>query len=221
MKKILLILAVSVAAQASAEAAFRFGIGKGAAERAAKVMDEAVPAYPVMILPISPLESMTTGQVIWPFGVQGGGHPNGHPGIDFQTVIGASVFAAATARLARIEDDFTDGAAQKLLMFETPGYQIVYIGSMVNITVAPGDFVNRGQKIAELSRFGAGAATYGFLHWGINPRSSDQFGTNFCPYDALSSEGQRQLEALFARSTYFLQDRFPLICNPCPSGGCR
>ncbi len=215
--KILLILAVSLALQAPASAAFRFGLGKSAAARASNVMEEAIPAFPVMILPISPLESVTTGQVIWPYGVQGGGHPNGHPGLDFQTVLGASIYATATAKVLRIENDFTDGFSNKLLMLETRGYQIVYTGNLLNMTIAPGDIVRKGQKIAELGQFSP-TQPYCFLHWGINVNSQQ---SNVCPYDTLNPESKRQLDALFALTTYSEQSRFPLLCNPCPPGGCR
>lgn len=222
IKIVLPIIAVLFAAQAlapaPAEAAFRFGLGNSAAKRAEAVMDEAIPASPVLILPVSPLQATTSGQVIWPFGVQGGGHPQGHPGIDFQTVIGASVFASATAKVYKIEDDFTDGVLQKLIMLETANYQIVYVGSLINISVAAGDLVVKGQKIADLGQFGLVSQPYGFVHWGVNARSLQ---TAVCPYNLMSSESQRQLESLFARSTYFGQAQFPLICNPCPAGGCR
>ncbi len=216
---ILLTLTLFAALQVPAEAAFRFGLANSAAKRAASVMDEAIPATPVMILPISALESVTTGQVIWPFGVQGGGHPMGHPGFDFQTVVGGSVYASATMRVTKIENDFTDGALQKLIMFETASYQIVYVGSMINITVGPGDVVTKGQKFATLGQFALVAQSYGFLHWGVNTKGGNQGAV--CPYDLLGTEAQRQLDALFRLSTYSGQDRFPLICNPCPAGGCR
>lgn len=217
-KMVFLILMVLWARPWPARAAFHFGLGNSAAKRAEKVMEEAVPAFPVMTLPILPLQSVTTGQVIWPFGVQAGGHPNGHPGIDFQTVIGGSVLASATAKVYKIEDDRMDGVLQKLVMLETSGYQIVYVGSLINISVAPGDLVMKGQKIAELGQFGLTSQPYGFLHWGVNSRAQQ---TAICPYDILNRQSQIELEKLFALSTYFGQDRFPLICNPCPAGGCR
>ncbi len=222
MKTVFSVLAVLFAGQAlvpaPADAAFRFGLGNSAAKRAADVMDEAIPSNPILILPISPLQATTSGQVIWPFGVQGGAHPQGHPGIDFQTVIGASVFASATAKVYKIEDDFTDGVLQKLIMLETSNYQIVYVGSLINISVAAGDLVVKGQKIADLGQFGRTSLPYGFVHWGVNAKSLQ---TAVCPYNLLSSDAQRQLDSLFALATYSGQAQFPLICNPCPAGGCR
>ncbi len=211
-------MAAVLAVQVPANAAFRFGLGNSAARRAAEVMDDAIPATPVLILPIPHLQSVTSGQVIWPFGVQGGGHPNGHPGFDFQTVVGAPVFASANAKIYKIEDDFTDGAAQKLVMLETSGYQIVYVGSLINITVAQGDIVIKGQKIADLGKSALTTLNNGFLHWGVNSKERQ---TAVCPYDLMSAEAQRQLDGLFALTTYSEQTRFPLICNPCPAGGCR
>lgn len=217
-KKTWLILAVLLAAQSPAVAAFRVGLGSSAAKRAAKVMDDAIPATPVMILPIQPLQSVTTGQVIWPFGVQGGGHPNGHPGFDFQTVVGASLLATASARVYKIEDDFTDGVHQKLIMLETSAYQFVYVGSLINLAVSPGDIVRKGQKIAELGQSSLSYNPVGNLHWGVNSRSRQ---AAVCPYDFLSPEAQSQINGLFALSTYTGQAQYPLLCNPCPPGGCR
>ena len=217
LKKWFLLLAILFAAQAPARAAFRFGLGNAAAKRAAKVMDDAIPKIPVMILPIRPLDSATTGQVIWPYGVQGGGHPNGHPGIDFQTVEGASIFAAATARVYKIEDDFTDGSANKLVMLETGSYQIVYTGNLMNLTIAAGDIVVKGQKFADLGRFSPRTSSC-FMHFGMNSNSQQ---AAVCPYGFFTPEAQRQLDALFALTTYTEQSQFPLICNPCPTGGCR
>ena len=207
-----------LAAQASAQGAFRFGLANSAAKRAAQVADDSLPATPSMCLPILQLESITTGQVIWPFGVQGGGHPMGHPGIDFQTVLNGSVFASATAKVSRIEDSYTDGTPQKYIQLETPGYQLAYVGTLINITVVPGSFVSKGQKIAELGPFSGWGNRNGFLHWGMYARSNQMA---ICPYDFLDPTAQGQLSALFAFTTYAEQSQFPLLCNPCPAGGCR
>lgn len=106
-RKIFLIFIASLASQAPASAAFRFGLGDSAAKRAAKVMEEAIPAFPVMVLPILPLQSVTTGQVIWPFGVQGGGHPNGHPGFDLFKE--GKAMSMLTKKIRSIKKVFSDG----------------------------------------------------------------------------------------------------------------
>lgn len=57
-------------------------------------MSPTDPTFSKYALPISLSEIDTTSPMkLWPYGVQGGDHPSGHPGIDFVLVVGGSVLA--------------------------------------------------------------------------------------------------------------------------------
>ena len=220
MKRLSLSLWIGLFGIGSSQAAFRFGLANSAAKRGANVVDQVLPLSIVLILPVLPSQVATQGQVIWPFGVQAGGHPNGHPGIDFQTVIGAAVLASANGKVREVSDRSVDSPEkEKVIIIDHARNQGAYVGSLINITVSVGDFVVQGQKLADLGAF-QGGLPYGFLHWGLSTFMTDQPAA-ICPYNFLTAEGKADLDQMFARSTYVERSQFPLICNPCPAGGCR
>ena len=220
MKRFTILLTISFCAAAiHSDAAFRFGLANSAAKRATKIVDEKLPTNPILILPVAVAQMTTSGQVIWPFGIRAGGHPEGHPGIDFQTILGASVFASAAGKVREVSDrSGTSLEAEKVIIIDHALYQGAYVGSLINISVAVGDFVVQGQKLGDLGPFALGPGTYGFLHWGYTPFSTQ---SPVCPYNFLTAQGKKDLEQLFALSTYDGQNQFPLLCNPCPVSGCR
>lgn len=80
---------LTLAPASALHAEFRLGLAKSVAKRGAKISEEVFPDRPApMILPV-PAAMVTHGEIIWPFGVRGGGHPQGHPGFDFNTDVGA------------------------------------------------------------------------------------------------------------------------------------
>lgn len=196
----------------------QLGLAKSAAKRGAKISAEVFPARPApMILPV-PAALVTHGEILWPFGVRGGGHPQGHPGFDFNTDVGAPVFATSRGRVRNITDEVEEGVTEKVVEIVDASFQTFYIGPMVNVSIAVGDFVEEGQKIAELGTFSNLPSPYGFIHWGVNSLSSQMA---VCPYEFLTPTAKLELEGLHARSAYSEKTAFPLICNPCPSDGCR
>lgn len=196
----------------------RIGLANSAARRAAKINEEAFPDKTApLILPV-PAALVDRSQLLWPFGVQGGGHPHGHPGFDFDTELGAPVLAAFRGRVRSVTDAMEGSVAEKVIEIVDSQYQSFYIGPMVNVSVSPGDFVMQGQKIAELGPFGNPSDPFGFIHWGVYSLASQQ---PVCGYELMSPAAKAELEDIHARSTYSEKTTYPLICNPCPSGGCR
>jgi len=59
---------------------------------------------PSIALPVNPAQLDYSGSsyVIWPYGVRGGGHPNGHPGIDFAWNFSGPIHAACDAIITAI-----------------------------------------------------------------------------------------------------------------------
>ena len=214
----LFLCAALCGAVSNGQAAFRFGLANNAAKRGAGVAEQALPINIVLILPIS---ASQINSMLWPFGVQGGGHPNGHPGIDLGAVLGASVFASANGKVREVSDRSLDSPEmEKVIIIDHARYQSAYVGSLTRITVQAGDFVVQGQKLGELEGFQGGKQSYGFLHWGLSTfLTSDP--ASVCPYNFTAADGKTVLEQLFSRSTYSERSQFPLLCNPCPAGGCR
>jgi hypothetical protein len=218
MKTLTMVLAVGFAAASSAGAGLRFGLAKSAAQRASDIAGEALPENLTLVLPISPAQMNYGSQVLWPFGVQGGGHPHGHPGIDFYSVPGADVVATAPGRVAQIIDEPAEPELrQKNIKIEHGGGQTYYIGTFRTISVSVGDYVKQGQKIGVLGPIPTGTMSYGFMHWGVGTRTSQ---TSVCPRDYLSPSDQAALDRLQQLSSYLEKSQYPLICNPCPAGGC-
>lgn len=203
------------------QASFRVGLADNAAKRSAEAVDKAFPNPLTLTLPIDPaLIDPDSVQVIWPFGIPGSSHPDGHPGIDFDTVLNAAVYASAAGKVREVSNQSQhSSAAEVVLIIDHAATQTTYVGSLINVTVSPGAIVTQGQKIAELGPWSLGQGRqYGFLHWGLTSFTSH---VSLCPYLFLDSKGKSDLEALHARSNYQNKAQYPLICNPCAATGCR
>lgn len=222
-KKTALSLAVwlSVAAgfPAAGGTAFRFGLANNAAKRGAEIAGQATSGPVSMPLPV-PAAQVTRGVLIWPFGARGGDHPNGHPGIDFQTEVGAPLYATLGGRVREVSDTLlvSQGIMEKTIMVDHDAYQVAYVGPMTNVSVSVGQVIKQGQKIAELSAWPNASPAYGFVHWGVISLATK---LAVCPYPLMNATAKREMEDLHARSTYSDKAQFPDICNPCPDGGCR
>ncbi len=217
-KIVLLFFGGILAFEPPVHAAFRFGLANSAAKRGSKIADQALPSPVILKMPLLRSEG---SRLLWPFGVQGGGHPQGHPGIDFAANIGASVYASANGRVREVSDRSGSSAeAEKVIIIDHAQNQGAYVGSFKNIAVSVGDFVVQGQKLAELEAFAGSSGQYGFLHWGLSTFMTSSPAA-VCPYDYLTDDGKAELTAMFTGTIYSGMAQFPLLCNPCPSGGCR
>ena len=62
---------------------------------------------PAIRLPVEPsdLDLWGSSYVIWPFGVRGGGHPEGHPGIDFSWNFSGPIYAVIDSIVISVSDN--------------------------------------------------------------------------------------------------------------------
>ena len=157
-------------------------------------------------------------QGIWPFGVQGGDYPFGNPGIDFEAPVGTPILASASGSVIRVVQG-VEGEDSIIVIHHERGlerFDTHYKGPMERIVVARGDEVYQGTIIAYYDNSNSFDA--GFLHFEIFqwwPPGS------VCPVDFFTEQAKNEIKQLFSQARYEEQDDFPLLCNSCPSGGCR
>jgi hypothetical protein len=123
---------------------------------------------PAIGLPVNPaeLDFSGTSYVIWPFAVRGGGHPEGHPGLDFSWNFSAPVLAAADSTVLLITDNPSHVGTKTVTTVPT-GYPFTLINydEMVDLpaAVVPGATVKRGDVIGHAQDVGA----FFMFHFGI------------------------------------------------------
>ena len=158
----------------------------------------------------------TSSMLLWPYGVQGGDHPNGHPGIDFTLQVGADVLADQSGKVIDITNSVFAGEVGITVRHED-GWKSFFTGFFQTVIVSKGQSVSRGQVIAKVDRWnGAGAASY---HWGI--AVDDKSEAVSCPGEFVSADDRAAMQRLLDNSSFPDKARYPLVCNPCPAGGCR
>jgi hypothetical protein len=141
---------------------------------------------------------------IWPFGVKGGDHPEGHPGIDFEADTGTPILAAAAGMVTWIGNSVYPG--EKSITVHNGDYDTYYTGYFTTVKVSAGAQVIQGQTLAEMDLWPGTKA--GFPHFGVN-----RSGTDLCPYDVMDDSSKAQLIELLNKSDYPEKGKYPLICN--------
>lgn len=177
------------------------------------------------ILPIEKSDALSEQTGLWPFGVQGGEHPQGHPGFDFEARVGTPIRAAGDGSVG-----FVGPSGHHQGMTITMGHMTSrgwvdtsYTGSITKIQVKKGDEVKRGEVIA----YYGSAENLGMprdlstFHFGVDKLVSGDQRESVCPADYFTQEAKREIEELHRKSKYRERAAFPLLCNPCPAGGCR
>lgn len=190
--------------------------------------EEAEQSNLELILPLKKEDLLTKYQGIWPFGIRGGDHPNGHPGIDFETKVGAPILAVANGKVTA-QGDALGGKEQRITIDVEAGQTkmtIWYVGEMEKILVKVDDMIKVGDTIAYAgaSKQG-GRGDTGFLHFETSRFMPFPPGA-ICPAEFMSKEAKADLDELFKESKYKEREEFPLLCNKCPEGfppfgGCR
>jgi len=158
----------------------------------------------------------TASMTIWPFGVQAGDHPNGHPGIDFFLIVGANVLADAAGTISDISNSYYAGEVG-INIRHADGYTTYITGYFESIKVTKGQAVTQGQVIATAARWGTTTTGPASFHWGIVDASQKAY----CPADFVPADVRAQMQALLDQSSFPEKPQFPLLCNACPAGGCR
>jgi len=123
---------------------------------------------PKINLPVDPSELDYSGNnyLIWPFGVRGGGHPEGHPGIDFSWNWSGHIYAVIKSIVTMIRQN--DHGT--LDVYTIPiGYPFVTIqyGEVVNLSekVKVGNILEEGDLIGHPQKIGDNSYMF---HFGID-----------------------------------------------------
>lgn len=176
-------------------------------------------------LPVQKQDVIFKPQGIWPFGVRGGDHPNGHPGIDFDLVAGAAVLAVVEGKVSGAGDAPGGEDKRITINYQSGGEKVDvwYVGSFKQVLVKEGDQVKTGQFLAFIGP--QKGRDFGYLHFETFKMMPFPPGA-VCPVEYLEDGAKKDLEELFAKARYNEQREYPLLCNPCPSGfspfgGCR
>ncbi|MBR9700231.1 M23 family metallopeptidase [Candidatus Woesearchaeota archaeon] len=175
-------------------------------------------------LPVNSEDIVFEYEGIWPFGIQGGDHPHGHPGIDFQAREGSPIFAVDDGIIDNM-DKMVGEYKEQSITLKPDNYKehiIHYTGSMNDIQVKEGDRVKRGDIIAYYRiwiEFQDSKERVGHIHFEFHEKTNSQGGA-LCGYDFMTEEAKLELDELFIKATYDNKEQYPLICNSCPEGGC-
>lgn len=120
-------------------------------------------------LPIAAADIARNAFGLWPMFVHGGGHPEGHPGWDFDYVAGANILAAADGTVVSLEPNPAWPGQSNISIRHRPGFetQCDHV-SVVAPGIAVGAAVTRGQALGTASFFGPQTMCHFALHQGTD-----------------------------------------------------
>lgn len=154
-------------------------------------------------MPISAGDEDLSSYVIWPYGVHGGGHPEGHLGMDISFAAGTNTLAATDGTVTYIGSNSYFSDRYDLILEARPGVNVHY-DHMGTPIVAEGDRVLMGEALGSSSH-----AIH--VHFAISAS-----GYNACPPNFFNSSGQSTFDSLWASAAYREELVEPLRCNPHP-----
>ncbi len=157
-------------------------------------------------LPIQAGDPARTAYGIWPYGVHGGGHPEGHSGWDFEYVPGAKVRAAADGLVKEIKTDTEFPGQFDVRIQHRPGYLTEYdtVGE-IEAGVAAGVSVIAGQALGAAGDVGPFNST----HFGVDRNTG-----SVCPLDYLNVSGLALFNVVWQTAAYEEELVEPFPCNP-------
>ncbi len=150
----------------------------------------------------------TTG--LWPFGVHGGGHPEGHPGWDLEYTTGAKVRAAADGVVSFMMPNMQHPELHLTSVFvrHRPGYSTLYDHiAVLEPGIVVGAAVHAGDPIGTPGSPSSALIDHNhFDLWlGLTPT---------CPLDYLHAVGRAVFDAIWSTARYQEELAEPLPCNP-------
>ena len=127
------------------------------------------------------------GGSLWPHGVHGGGHPEGHPGLDFMAADGfpgdIPVFASFSATLMEVQADSANPGSSCIVL-DSACMQINICHLVLAAGLKAGSAVTRGQRLGSVG-VTAGRKT---LHFGLY---TGRDALPACPADYLEPDTVR------------------------------
>ncbi|MBF0169531.1 MAG: peptidoglycan DD-metalloendopeptidase family protein [Nitrospinae bacterium] len=173
------------------------------------------------VLPIAEGDSAQVAYGIWPFGVHGGGHAaDGHPGIDVEFAIGASVRAGADGTIQSIFDDTETPGRHTIAISHNGGSlrtDYTNVGTLFDGIVV-GAAVVAGQPLgiagAQTIWIGSAPVTFAMTHYqiddfAVNDGLSNPFAVS--PYDRLTPTAKSQFDSIWQGAAYRQE-----LCEPYP-----
>ncbi|MAE28279.1 MAG: M23 family metallopeptidase [Planctomycetota bacterium] len=163
-----------------------------------------------MNMPLVAADGAINNYGIWPYGVHGGGHPEGHPGIDIEYATGTSVLAACAGTITAIGPNSHFPSLMDLMLEARPGVLVQYdhMGA-VDPSLAVGSAVVEGQVLGDAPFSSSHTAVHFALRLGMDTT---------CPVPYLSSAGQGTFDVLWATAHYIEELVEPLPCNSVDAG---
>lgn len=157
-------------------------------------------------LPIQAGDSAKLAFRIWPWGVHGGGHPEGHPGWDFEYACGTQVRAAAAGTISEIRPNDGWPGQWTVTISHRPGRSTRY-DHLENLApgITAGASVTTGQILADAGMTGLHCIT----HFTVRTGTDD-----VCPEPFLSVGARTLFDTLWADAAYNEELCEPLVCNP-------
>lgn len=166
-----------------------------------------------MILPFNEQDAINTYQGLWPYGIKGGDHPEGHIGIDFELKEGAPLLAAADGTVSAAGD--APGHEEERVTLNHGGFDTWYVGQLKDIAIKDGDKVKAGQTIALVDKMNLKGKLVdaGSIHFEVFRKFQFPPGAA-CPMDYFNEQAKAVVERLHAESKYQERIQYPEICNP-------
>jgi len=179
----------------------------------------------VVQLPIAPGDSARAAYGLAPFGIHFSNHgSDGHPGIDFEYRLGASVLAAADGVVQSVfSGDGQHFVVQIMHTIGTSNYRTVY-NSVTNVpaNITPGASVSAGQPVGTAPSYtqwiGSSQITYAMTHFQLDDFSINNSGSTnpnaVNPEPSFSATAHQQFAAIWATAVYTPEFCEPFVGNP-------
>lgn len=157
-------------------------------------------------MPILLADSAAAAFRLWPWGVHGGGHPEGHEGWDVEYACGAQVRAAAAGTIASVRPNDGFAGQWNVTISHRPGRSTRY-DHLENLQpgIVEGATVAVGQVLADAGMTGGHCITHFTVRSGTDAICAEPF---------LSPSAQTVFDAIWADAVYNEEFCEPLVCNP-------
>ncbi len=161
-------------------------------------------------LPIAAGDQAYAAFGIWPYGLHGGGHPEGHPGFDVEFTAGAQVRACAGGTVDQIADNGEFPGQSDLRVRHRPGYDTRYghVGALA-VGISAGASVTAGRPLGAAGDTGDGVSHHYITHWQV-----DRGVDSVCPLEFLSPAAAALFDTIWANAAYNEELTEPFPCNP-------